>query len=190
MEAYPVTSIDDLWFLADLASQQAEQAAHQIDERYDDYLEREQSRRVSRYRFRTLADRIKQSGAPYGAHTILHRDGSEVLLVRHDGVEKWVLPGGEVGATESFREAAQRELAEEAGIDAQYQGLALLVEINIACDHHHTWGIMPIFQARALGDDPEINDPDGEISDAKWFDTFPPETRDRQYLEAWRTLRD
>lgn len=181
-----MTSIDDLWFLADTASQRAEQAAHQLRTRYDDYLGKRQSRRVSRRRFRTLAERIRLSGAPYGAHTIVHREDGDVLLVRHDGIDQWVLPGGEVARDETFREAARRELAEEAGIEAEYDGLALLVTVEIESDGHETWGVMPIFEAQARNERTVIDDPDGEISDARWFTTVPPDSRDRPYLNAWR----
>lgn len=184
-----MTSLDDLWFLADRANQRVERALHRLESRYDGYLTRVQSCRVSRHRFRTLTERARQSGAPYGTHTIVHRDGRDVLLVRHDGIGKWVLPGGEVETNESFREAAERELAEETGIDAEYEGLAVLVELDIACGDHETRGVMPIFEARALADRPEIDDPDGEISDAGWFDSPPPDTRDRPYLRAWRERR-
>ncbi|MDR5673003.1 NUDIX domain-containing protein [Halalkaliarchaeum sp. AArc-GB] len=184
-----MTSIDDLWFLSDNASQRAEQAAHQLRTRYDNYLRKRQSRRVTRYRFRTLAERIRLSGAPYGAHTIVHREGGDVLLVRHDGIDQWVLPGGEVDRDETFREAAKRELAEEAGIEAEYEGLALLVTVEIESDGHETWGVMPIFEAQGRDEQPEIDDPDGEISDARWFTTAPPESRDRPYLNAWRQKR-
>lgn len=184
-----MTSIDDLWFLADTASQRAEQVAHQLQTRYDDYLQKRQSRRVSRQRFRTLAERIRQSGAPYGTHTIVYREDSEVLLVRHDQIDQWVLPGGEVDRDETFQEAAGRELAEEAGIEAAYDGLALLVTVEIESDGHETWGVMPIFEAQALDERTEIDDPDGEISDAGWFNTVPSDTRDRPYLNAWRKKR-
>lgn len=184
-----MTSIDDLWFLADTASQRAEQAAHRLRTQYDDYIRKRQSRRVSRRRFRTLAQRIRQSGAPYGTHTIVYRENDDVLLVRHDGIDQWVLPGGEVGRDEAFREAARRELAEEAGIEAEYDGLALLVTVEIESDGHETWGVMPIFEAQARDDRTETDDPDGEISDAGWFSTVPPDTRDRPYLNAWRETR-
>lgn len=185
-----MTSIDDLWFLADVANQRAERAAHRLQSRYEGYITEKQSRHVSRYRFRTLGERIRDSGAPYGTHTIVYRDGDEVLLVRHEGVDKWVLPGGEVDREETFRQAARRELAEEAGIEAEYEGLALLVRVEVRSDGHEMWGVLPIFEARAVEERPEIHDPDGEISRAKWFGTLPPDARDREYLRAWRHRRN
>lgn len=184
-----MTSVDDLWFLADEASQRAEQAYHAVRTHHTDFVEYDRTRRVSRGRFRTLATRIKQCGAPFGAHTIVYRRSGEVLLVRHEGVDKWVLPGGGVDGDESFREAAARELDEEAGIDADYEGLAMVTRVSIECDDYQTWGLLPVFEARARSLEPSIEDPDDEISAAEWFTDLPPDTRDRSDLLAWRRAR-
>jgi ADP-ribose pyrophosphatase YjhB (NUDIX family) len=180
--------VDDLWFLADEASQRAEQAYHRLRDRYTDYLDERCTRRVSRRRFRTLATRVKRTGAPYGAHTIVYRDTDELLLVRHDGVDLWVLPGGEVCDGETYREAAVRELDEEAGVAADYRGLAIAERIDICCDEYETWGVMPVFCAAADGTDLAVRDPDDEISAAEWFPfaDLPADTRDRSELLAWR----
>jgi len=183
-------TFDDLWFLADRAGQQAEQAYHRLRERYDP-LELERVDRVSRGRFRTLAERIDRSGAPYGAHTVVHRDGTALLLVRHDAVDKWVLPGGAPDGGESFREAARRELSEEAGVAASYDGLAMVTRVEVRHGSYATWGVLPVFEARAEGTELEVSDPDGEISAARWFpfDALPEDTRDRADLLAWYDRR-
>ncbi len=186
-----MTTLDDLWFLADEADRQAERARHQLRERYDNYLGWERTRPVSRPRFRTLAERIKTSGAPFGAHTIVYRDSGELLLCRHDAVDRWVLPGGEVAPDETFREAAERELAEEGGVEVSYEGLAVCNRIELVCTggEYRTWGVLPVFAARAETTVPEVTDPDGEISVARWFDELPRDTRDRSDLVAWRRKR-
>ena len=181
-----MTSFDDLWYAATEANQHAEQAYHRLNRRYEASLEFERRRNVSRSRFRTLSERIRRSGAPYGAHTIVHRPSGELLLVRHEGVGMWVVPGGEIQPGEKFREAARRELDEEAGVEATYEGLAILNRIAIACDNHETWGVLPVFAARAETTETAIDDPDGEISAARWFAELPPDTRDREELLAWR----
>lgn len=179
-----MTSVDGLWYLADEAEQRAERAYHRVTETYDDCIQHTYRKHVSRDRFRTLARRIRQSGTPYGAHTLVHRDNGEILLVRHDGVGLWVLPGGGVDGSESFRETAERELGEEAGIEATYRGLAMLNRVEIDCRGCNTWGLLPVFRATAETTDPTVSDPDEEISAARWFDPaqMPEDTRDRDDL--------
>jgi 8-oxo-dGTP diphosphatase len=184
-----MTTVDELWYLADEAAQQAEQTYHRLSESYEDYMEFETRKHVSRRRFRTVTDRIRGNGAPYGAHTITYRDGGELALVRHEGVGLWVLPGGESHDGEDFRAAAERELAEEAGIEASYDGLGLLGRVEFYTGDHSTWGILPVFEAAAASTELSVEDPDDEISDARWFADLPEDTRDRQELLSWRDWR-
>ncbi len=180
-----MTAVDGLWYLADQAEQRAEQAYHRVTETYaDDYLGRTYRKRVSRARFRVLTDRIRQNGTPYGVHTLVQRKSGELLVVRHDGVGLWVLPGGGVDSSETLQEAARRELREEAGIEANYRGLAMLNRIEISCRGCNTWGLLPVFHAVAETTEPTISDPDEEISAARWFrpGQLPEDTRDRDDL--------
>jgi ADP-ribose pyrophosphatase YjhB (NUDIX family) len=186
-----MTSVDDLWYLADEADQQAEQTHHDLRERYDDFLTFETTKHVSRRRFRTVAARIRENGAPYGAHTLVASDTSDLLLVRHDAVDMWVLPGGETTDSETFRDGAERELREEAGITAEYDGLGLLGTVRFESGGHTTWGVLPVFEAKAVPDagKPTVEDPDDEISAARWFAELPADTRDREQLLRWRDRR-
>ena len=179
-------TFDDRWFVAEEADQQAERAFHDLSERHEEFLAFERTERVSRGRFRTLADRSRDCGAPYGAHTVVYRDSGELLLVRHEGVGLWVLPGGCVEGEESYHAAARRELREEAGVDVTYDGLAMLTRLTVTDGEHDMTGVLPVFAARADSHDPEIADPDSEISDARWFERLPDDTRDRENLLAWR----
>ena len=182
-----MTAVDGLWYLADEAARTAERAYHRLAERHDaGYLERTYHKRVGRCRFRTLAGRIEATGAPYGAHTLVYRPSGELLLVRHEGVGQWVLPGGDIEDGETFRETAERELHEEAGVDASYEGLAMLVRVEVRCDGHETWGVMPVFRARATTTETAVADPDGEITAARWFapGAVPEDTRDREDVLA------
>lgn len=179
-------TLDDDWYAADVADQRAEQTYHRLRDRYGSFIEFERVRTVSRPRFRTLADRIRETGAPFGTQTAVYRPSGELLLVRHDGVDMWVLPGGEVDPGESFRDAAERELGEEAGVEVDYEGLGFVTRMEIRCADHETWGILPVFAAAAETIEPEVSDPDGEIIDARWFDDLPEDTRDRDHIETWR----
>jgi 8-oxo-dGTP diphosphatase len=180
-----MTSVDDLWFLADEAAQQAEQTYHRLREAHEGVTEFETTKHVHRNRFRTVAERITGNGAPYGAHTLTYRPDGQLLLVRHEGVDMWVLPGGESEDAEDFRTAAERELAEEAGLQADFEGLELLGRVNFHSDGNSTWGILPVFAAEADPVEPDVRDPDDEISRADWFAELPPDTRDRHLLEEW-----
>ncbi|QIO22610.1 NUDIX hydrolase [Haloarcula sp. JP-L23] len=184
-----MTTVDDLWYLADVASQQAEQTYHALTERHDGFVEFTRRRRVPRPRFRTVAEDARDHGAPFGAHTLAYRPSGELLLVRHEGVDKWVLPGGELDGDETFREAAIRELGEEGGIEATIEGLGMLGRVEFYCDGNDTWGVLPVFEARAETIDPSVDDPDHEISAARWFGELPDDTRDREEILRWRERR-
>jgi ADP-ribose pyrophosphatase YjhB (NUDIX family) len=178
-----MTAVDTLWYLADEARREAERTYHRLA---GDALEFETTRGVSRNRFRTVAERIERNGAPFGTQTLVVDDG-RLLLVYHAGVDMWVLPGGETRPGESFREGAARELREEAGIAADYEGLGLLGRVRFRCDGHTTWGVLPVFAAEPVGTDLSVEDPDDEISDARWFpaDDLPADTRDREHILDW-----
>lgn len=186
-----MTTVDDLWYLGDVAARQAEQTYHDLAEGDDggDPLEFVRTRRVSRPRFRTVAERTRRNGLPYGAHVVVYRDSGDLLLVRHGDVDMWVLPGGQVDGDESFRAAARRELREEAGIEAAFEGLAMLARVEFRCGDYETWGVLPIYRARAETTALSVDDPDGEITDAQWFDELPPDTRDRDQIRRWRSER-
>lgn len=184
-----MTTVDDLWYLAERASQQAEQVHHRLAGREE--MEFELHKRVSRERFRTVATRIADNGAPYGVHTLVTRQAEggsdDLLLVRHAGVDMWVLPGGETRENESFREGAERELREEAGVTATYSGLGSLGQVRFRSGDHVTWGVLPVFEATPVDDELTVADPDGEVTDAGWFplDELPADTRDREHLLEW-----
>ncbi|WP_136715904.1 NUDIX hydrolase [Halorientalis salina] len=184
-----MTAVDTLWYKADEADQQAERTYHQLSDAHSGYLEYERSRRVSRPRFRTLAERIRENGLPYGAHTLVYRESGQLLLVRHEGVGMWVVPGGEVDGDETFKDGARRELKEEAGVEADYDGLAILARVSFRSDGYQTWGVLPVFEGRARTTDQTVSDPDDEISDARWFTDLPEDTRDRARLRRWRRQR-
>ena len=184
-----MTTVDDLWYLADEAAQQAARTHNRLSAEHTDPIEFETTKRVSRRRFRTVAERIRENGAPYGAHTLAVRADGGLLLVRHEAVGLWVLPGGETDGDESFRAAAERELREEAGIEATYDGLGMLGRVTFHADGHSTWGILPLFEATAGDRELSVEDPDNEITDARWFQDLPPDTRDREHLQTWRDHR-
>lgn len=181
-----MSRLDDLWYLADQARGQAEQVQYRLRETHEGYLQRTTERSVSRRRFRTLAERIRDNGLPYGAHTVVYRPSGALLLVRDAVVDQWVVPGGSCDGEESCSQAARRELAEEAGVEADYDGLGILTRVDLRTSGYETWGVLPVFAAEARTVEPSVDDPDGEIVDARWFEDLPEDTRDREDLLAWR----
>ncbi len=181
-----MTAVDGLWYLADEAARRAERRYHRLADRHEGFVEFTRRRSLSRERFRTVADRTREDGLPYGAHTLPYRPGGELLLVRHEGVDMWVVPGGGVEDGESPRAAARRELREEAGVAGEFEGLGLLGRVEFRGAGHSAWGVLPLYAVRTDGE-PDGTDPDGEISDARWFDAdrLPEDTRDRDVLVDW-----
>ncbi len=56
-------------------------------------------------------------GMTLGVRAVVLNGENRVFLVKHSYVTGWHLPGGGVEVGETFRDALQRELAEEAGIE-------------------------------------------------------------------------
>jgi 8-oxo-dGTP diphosphatase len=185
-----MTAVDNLWYAADEATQRAEQVYHEFATEYDAVVEYDRTQVVSRRRFKTVVDRIRENGLPYGAHSLVYTRAGELLLVRHEGVDMWVVPGGEVADDESYRAGARRELAEEAGIGVEFEGLGMLARVAFRCDDYETMGVLPVFEGRPESTDLTVRDPDEEISAARWFETLPPDTRDREEIRAWRARHD
>lgn len=89
----------------------------------------------------------------------MERDGA-LLLVRHEkpGREPyWVLPGGRLEPGETIPQCAEREVAEETGLDGRFGGVLYVSEF--LREGRHTVDITALVEAKgeaALGSDPEV----------------------------------
>lgn len=177
----------ELRFRSEQADQVSEQLYYDLRGQYDSYREYKLSHSVSRSRYRTLLTRILEYRVPYGVQTLAYRSDGAILLVHHDEVNQWVLPGGQpTSRQEPLKKTAKRELQEEADITGEYEGLALLFQVRISHGQHQTQGILPVFRAVAASTDCHADDPDDEITAAKWFHSLPENTRDREYIQAYQ----
>ena len=114
------------------------------------------------YRLLTIYWRIRKP-VVLGVRVLAMRE-DEILLVRMTYVKDWYLPGGGVGAGETAREAAARELFEETGIRAKkltFKGLYFSERRGLS-DH------IALFVADDFEAVPGAR-PDREIAEAGFF---------------------
>lgn len=76
-----------------------------------------------------------------GASAAVFRDDQVLVIERAKGVLKglWSLPGGHIEPGETAKAAAQREVKEETGVDADIHGL---VDVHDVVLHHAEGGLL------------------------------------------------
>jgi 8-oxo-dGTP diphosphatase len=104
-----------------------------------------------------------------GAGVVCVRDG-QVLLIRRATPPlqgQWSLPGGKIGWGETARDAALRELREEAGVEAEIVGLIDVVDaifpMSGGLGSHY---VLVDYAARWLSGEPKAGD---DASEAAFF---------------------
>jgi ADP-ribose pyrophosphatase YjhB (NUDIX family) len=96
--------------------------------------------------------------------------GDEVLLVRESMDGRWSLPGGFVDVGDSPSEAAVREAAEEAGVDARIERLAGVFDTRLQPDcPPHLFHIHKLVFVGKLVDSNAVPRAGSEATDAGWF---------------------
>ncbi|MGA7730432.1 MAG: NUDIX hydrolase [Chloroflexia bacterium] len=108
----------------------------------------------------------------YVIASALIRRGDEILLVHQyrsqDPYPNWFLPGGRVEAGELLSEGLAREVREEAGLDLVTVG-QLAYCTHAVDDADHSQSIAFVFEVAEWTGTPNSNDPDGTVSDVRWF---------------------
>lgn len=96
------------------------------------------------------------------AGVVLKKDGKYLLVQEKKKARGlWNFPAGRVDAGESFEETAIREAKEESGYDVE-----LIREIDVF-QSTPTDAVKHAFEAKIIGG--ELNFPEDELLDAKWF---------------------
>ena len=127
---------------------------------------------------------------------VIPRDGA-LLLVRHEKPNRppyWVLPGGRLEPGESIPECAVREVAEETGLTANFDGILYVSEFSR--EGRHTVDITVRVKAEGdaeLGSDPEAKPGTAPtLKELRWVETreldeidlLPSWVRDRLVADA------
>ncbi len=105
-----------------------------------------------------------------GASACVFNDGRVLLVLGANPPKKdlWSLPGGLVEVGEPLQQAAARELLEEAGVSADFLGLAEWVEVierdGDAIKYHF---VIAMFVGRLAHGEIQAGD---DAKDARWFD--------------------
>ncbi|MBO6729429.1 MAG: NUDIX domain-containing protein [Maricaulis sp.] len=115
--------------------------------------------------------RVKR-GTTLGVRVLAQRDDGAIMLVKHTYISGWHLPGGGVERGELAEIAAERELEEEAGLNARGR----LQLVGIFANHRFFRGDHVILYAAMEAVDCEPAE-QGEIAERAWFalDNLPPD---------------
>jgi 8-oxo-dGTP diphosphatase len=105
---------------------------------------------------------------PLAADGVVVQDGDVLLLQRdhppHEG--QWVLPGGFVDPGERAREAAEREVREEVGLDVEATAFVGLYDDP---DRDERGTVSAAYRCRPVADDPSPEAVE-EARQVAWFD--------------------
>lgn len=113
-------------------------------------------------------------GMTLGVRAVVLDGENRVFLVKHSYISGWHLPGGGVETGETFREALQRELAEEGRIELTGEPALFGIYLN---SHISRRDHVAVFVVRQFRQD-RLPEPNREIIDCGFFETraLPAET--------------
>ncbi|MFB6195173.1 MAG: NUDIX hydrolase [Haloplanus sp.] len=175
--------------LTETSRERVQELLADFRERYDDFERVDDRIELSPSGYEMNRQRI-EDGVNGGAGIWVTNDGGQVLLVRDEGDEGWVDPGGKREAGESFEEAARRETREETGIDCEITGLlaAHVTELvdETDPDRPTLYSLIAVFTGRPRDEEATPRPREGEIAAVDWFDAPPgtvgyPEVAERPF---------
>lgn len=106
----------------------------------------------------------------FSAGGIVFNKKGQVLLTQHSTNKYWGFPKGNVGSKESMKDAALREVKEEAGIGAEI--MDKVGDSKYVYTHPETkeefFKIVTVYLMKYLSGNPK--DHDWEVADAGWFE--------------------
>ena len=109
-----------------------------------------------------------------GVRVVVIDENNRVLMMRqqHENRDIWMLPGGGIEDDENAKQAAVREVKEEAGLDIEVTSLLWHIE-EVSCERGQRF--VNFFLAKikggtlALGKDPEREDTKQVLKEAKFM---------------------
>lgn len=138
---------------------------------YGRFRVRELEWEFSRAEYDELRERF-ESDAAGGAGVWISRDDA-VLCVRHEDEDAWSDPSGKREAGETFREAAHREVREEAGVTISVDGVIEIHAIShVAPERPPLVSPIVIFDGTYSGGEPGARD-DDRVAEVRWFSERP-----------------
>lgn len=149
----------------------------------EDVTASEETIRLDPSEFETVAENVR-SGFDRWVGALVRDGEGRIALVRNRWSDGWVLPGGNVEAGETLREAVIREIREETDLAVRVVRPVEVVEQTFVCGGDSVRGHFAVFEAVAadaeLGDDLGVDET--EIRAARWFDEVPESARDPDLL--------
>jgi ADP-ribose pyrophosphatase YjhB (NUDIX family) len=138
---------------------------------YGEFRVREETWNTTQAAYDRLEERF-EAGSNGGAGIWVRDTDRRVLLVRHEGEERWSEPSGKREPGETFSETARREVAEETGIEAGIDGV---LEVTVVT--HDAWDRQPLVSPIVLfageKEGGSLDPRDGEIAEVDWWTEAP-----------------